>query len=101
MDLLVKVTVTDIIDETNEVFDNYVSTAKHPGNTLFAIALCITVMSLLSQILTIFTATVGPAKAATWATTSFLWDFLESTTGAIGDACGCVWPINSARALTE
>ena len=38
------------------------------------------------EILTVFAATLGPAEAATWATMSFIWDFFESTTAAIGDS---------------
>jgi MATE family multidrug resistance protein len=46
MDLLSK--LTEVIDEVDhDGFDNYVATTKHPGNVLFAIALCTSITSII------------------------------------------------------
>ena len=46
MDLLSK--LTEVIDEVDhDSFDNYVATTKHPGNVLFAIALCTSISSII------------------------------------------------------
>ena len=48
MDLLSK--LTEVIDEADhDGFDNYVATTKHPGNALFAIALCTSVSSIFAM----------------------------------------------------
>ena len=38
------------------------------------------------EVLTVFAATLGPAKVATWATMALILDFFESSTAAIGNA---------------